>query len=110
MAHDEDPPELRGHEPGDGRPLRHPMTVRVMRIVIVLGLIGLVVPSLYATVGLQSRTAAAECAAILARGDYAVQPVSRFDLLGPAGPSWYCYGRDLAGNERVIAALGLIPG
>ena len=110
MAHDEDPPELRGYVPDDGRPLRHPLTVRVMRVVIVLGVLGLVVPSVYATVGLQSRTAEAECANILARGNYAAQAVSRFDLLGPGGPSWYCYARDLAGNERVVASLGLIPG
>lgn len=110
MTHDDDPPELRGYEPGEGKPLRHPLTVRVMRVAIVLGIVGLVVPSLYATIGLQSRTAAAECARLLDVGTYAAQPVARFDLLGPAGPSWYCYARDLAGNERVVAALGLIPG
>ena len=110
MAHDEDPPELRGYVPDEGKPLRHPMTVRVMRVVIVLGVVGLVVPSLYATIGLQARTAQAECVATLSRGNYAAEPVSRFDLLGPGGPSWYCYARDLAGNERIVASLGLIPG
>lgn len=110
MAHDEDPPELRGYVPDEGKPLRHPMTLRVMRVVIVLGVVGLVVPSLWATWALQARTAAVECAAILAAGNYAAEPVSRFDLLGPGGPSWYCYARDLAGNERAVAALGLIPG
>ena len=67
MAHDDDdPPELRGYVPSDDKPLRHPLTMRIMRVVIVLGIIGFVAPGLYATVTLQHRQAVASCAALVA--------------------------------------------
>jgi hypothetical protein len=110
MSHDEDPPELRGYVPNDDRPLRHPATLRIMRIVIVLGVIGLVVPSLYATIALQSRTAAVICERATAAGTIGAEPVTRFELFGPAGPSWYCYAREFGGREVLIGSLGLIPG
>lgn len=107
---DDEHPELAGYEPGDGRPLRHPMTVRVMRIVIVLGVVALVLPGIVATVGIQQATAARACAALVDRVAPEAQPVPRFELLGPAGPSWYCYGRGFDGDEVLLASLGLIPG
>jgi hypothetical protein len=110
MPHDDDPPELRAYVPSDGRPLRHPMVMRVMRVVIVLGVIGLVVPTLYATIALQSRTAAAICARAATAGTIGADPVTRFELFGPAGPSWYCYARGFDGREVLIGSLGLIPG
>jgi hypothetical protein len=110
MSHDEDPPELRGYVPNDDRPLRHPATLRVMRVVIVLGVIGLVVPSLAAIVSLQSRTATAICSGAVNGGTVDADPVARFELLGPAGPSWYCYAREFGGRETLIGSLGLIPG
>ena len=110
MSHDEDPPELRGYVPNDDRPLRHPATLRVMRIVIVLGVIGLIVPSISVAVGLQARTAAAICSHAVAEAPLDADPVARFELLGPAGPSWYCYAREFGGREVLIGSLGLIPG
>lgn len=110
MPHDDDPPELRGYVPNDDRPLRHPATLRVMRVVIVLGVIGLVVPGLAATVTLQARTAAAICADAVNTSTNGADPVTRFELLGPAGPSWYCYARDFGDREVLIGSLGLIPG
>jgi hypothetical protein len=110
MSHDDDPPELRGYVPNGERPLRHPATLRVMRVVIVLGVIGLVVPSLAATIALQSRTAAASCAQAASVGTIDAEPVARFELVGPEGPSWYCYVREFGGREVLIGALGLIPG
>ncbi|WP_309711606.1 hypothetical protein [Pseudolysinimonas sp.] len=110
MSHDEDPPELRGYVPNDDRPLRHPLTLRVMRIVIVLGVIGLVVPGLYATIALQARTAEAICARAVSSGTIDADPVARFELFGPGGPSWYCYAREFGGREVLIGSLGLIPG
>jgi hypothetical protein len=109
VPHDDDPPELRGYLPNDDRPLRHPATLRVMRVVIVLGVIGLVVPSLAVTIGLQLRTAAAACAYAVATTTSS-DPVARFELIGPAGPSWYCYAREFGGREVLIGSLGLIPG
>jgi hypothetical protein len=111
VSHDEeDPPELRGYVPNDDRPLRHPATLRVMRIVIVLGVIGLVVPSLAVTIGLQTRTATAICAQAVAGAPLDADPVARFQIVGPAGPSWYCYAREFGGRETLIGSLGLIPG
>lgn len=110
MSHDDEPPELRGYVPNDDRPLRHPNTVRVMRVVIVLGVIGLVVPSLYATIALQARTANAVCASAVSASTLGADPEARFELFGPAGPSWYCYARDFGGREVLIGSLGLIPG
>lgn len=110
MSHDDDPPELAGYEPGEGKPLRHPMTIRVMRVVIVLGIVGLVAPGLYATVALQSRTAAAVCEWATDTATNGAEAVARFELLGPGGPSWYCYARDFGGREVLLGSLGLIPG
>lgn len=110
MSHDEDPPELRDYVPGDDRPLRHPVTVKIMRVVIVLGVIGLVVPSLYATVALQAHTAALACTRAASASTIDADPVTRFELFGPAGPSWYCYARGFDGHEVLIESLGLIPG
>jgi len=108
MAHDDDPPELRGYVPSEGRPLRHPMTLRVMRVVIVVGVLGLVVPSVAATIALQTRTAQAICRAAADAID--ADPVVRFELAGPAGPSWYCYAREFGGSEVLLGSMGLIPG
>jgi hypothetical protein len=107
---DDEHPELAGYEPGDGRPLRHPVTVRVMRVVIVLGVVALVLPGLVATVGIQQATATRACAALVARTAPGSDAVPRFELLGPAGPSWYCYGRGFDGAEVLLGSLGLIPG
>ena len=108
MAHDDDPPELRGYVPSDGKPLRHPLTLRVMRVTIVLGILGLVVPSLYATIALQARTAGILCERATRSID--AEPVVRFEPAGPAGPSWYCYAREFGGDEVLLGSLGLIPG
>lgn len=109
MAHDDDPPELRGYVPRGERPLRHPLTLKVMRVVIVLGVVGLVIPGLYATVTLQGRTAEAMCARAVSQIPGAV-PVARFEIVGPAGPSWYCYAVGFGGDEALVGELGLIPG
>lgn len=106
----DDPPELTGYLPGDERPLRSPTLLRVMRVTIVLGVIGLIVPGVYATLALQARTAAAICAEALSGETLGVDPVSRFEFVGPAGPSWYCYARSFDGREVMVRALGLIPG
>lgn len=110
MSYDEDPPELRGYVPSEGRPLRHPLMLRVMRIAIVLGVVGLIVPSLSATIAIQARTAAAICARAASAGTIGADPVTRFELFGPGGPSWYCYARGFDGREVLIGSLGLIPG
>lgn len=107
---DDDPPELRGYEPTGTRPLRSPTVMRVMRVTIVLGVVGLIVPGLYATVALQARTAAVLCERAVSAGTFGVDPVTRFEIAGPAGPSWYCYALGFDGREVLVRALGLIPG
>ena len=107
----DDPPELAGYVPHErDRPLRSPTVMRAMRIVIVLGVIGLVVPGLAGTVALQSRNAAFLCAQNVASHQYGGDPVARFELLGAVGPGWYCYARAFDGREVLLDALGLIPG
>jgi hypothetical protein len=111
MTRDDDPPELRGYVPrDDDKPLRHPMTMLVFRVAVVLGVIGLVVPGLYATVTLQERSAVRSCAATVATVAPGNESIARFELAGPEGPSWYCYTRDFGGHELLVRALGLIPG
>jgi hypothetical protein len=108
MTYDDDPPELREYVPSDGRPLRHPVTVRVMRATIVVGILGLIVPGVVATIALQARTATVLCER--ATRDLEAAPIVRFELTGPAGPSWYCYARGFGGQEMLLGSLGLIPG
>lgn len=111
MADDfEDHPELAGYDPGDERPLRHPMFVRVMRVAIVAGIGSLIIPGVLVTIGVQQATAERACAAIVAARAPSQTPVPRFEALGPAGPGWYCYARALDGDELLLDSLGLIPG
>jgi len=106
-----DHPELAGYEPGDGRPLRHPMTLRVMRVVVVLGVAGLVIPGLWRTAAVQADTAARACAALVASsGGAASEPEAHFDITGPEGPGWYCLARAADGRTVVLGGLGLVPG
>ena len=51
---DDDPRELADYEPGDARPLRSVARRRVMRIMVALGLTGLVLPGVLVTVGTQN--------------------------------------------------------
>jgi hypothetical protein len=104
-------PELEGYERGDDRPLRHPMTTRVMKVVIVLGIAGLIVPGVVSTLGVQVRTAEAACQILVeSSAPGATAAVVRFEVFGAEGPAWYCYARDFAGAELLLASLGLIPG
>ncbi|MEO5533837.1 MAG: hypothetical protein ABIR17_01735 [Pseudolysinimonas sp.] len=107
---DHDHPELRDYVPSEGKPLRHPMTLRVMRIVIVLGVFGLIAPTVYTTIGLQVHTANSVCSRIVTGSNVGAVPVARFELMGAVGPSWYCYARTFDGHEVLVRSLGLIPG
>lgn len=109
-AEDFEEQELRGYVPGDGRPLRHPMTVTVMRVVIVIGIFALVVPPVYATFALQVHTANAVCARVVETFAPGSSAVARFEPMGAVGPSWYCYARSFDGHEVLVRSLGLIPG
>ena len=108
--HNDDEPELAGYEPHE-RPLRSPHLMTVMRVVVVLGLVGLILPGILVTAGTANNTAQRACAAYTAY--YAPEAISfstRFELFSPAGIGWNCYAVPFAGDEVLIASLGLIPG
>lgn len=107
---DDDEPELAGYVPHE-RPLRGPRFVLMMRVVVVLGLVGLVLPGLLTTVATANRTALATCAAYAAfYAPTAVSFSTRFELVSSAGMGWNCYAVQFGGGEVLVASLGLIPG
>jgi hypothetical protein len=106
----DDEPELAGYEPHE-KPLRNPHLVTVMRVVVVIGLVGLILPGLLVAAGTANRTALDSCAAYTAY--YAPEAVSfstRFELFSVAGIGWNCYAVVFGGDEVLLASLGLIPG
>lgn len=108
---DFDEPELRGYEPHAERPLRSPHLRTAMRVIVVIGLLGLLLPGILVTVGTASRTATATCSIYTAY--YAPEAVSssaRFELLSSAGTGWNCYAIEYGGTEVLLRSLGLIPG
>lgn len=111
MSDDEYHPELAGYVPSDGRSVRHPLTVKVMRVVIVIGVVALVLPGVIYTIGVQVQTADAACRIVVGGGDTeATGSIARFQAWGGNGPGWYCYARSFDGSELMLRALGLIPG
>jgi hypothetical protein len=107
----DDEPELAGYQPHGDRPLRSPRTKTIMRLVVVLGLAGLILPGILVTAGTADRTARSTCA-VYARY-YAPESAgfrTRFELLSPAGVGWNCYAVAFGGEEVLVRSLGLIPG
>jgi|GEM_PF-434541 len=104
-------PELAGYQPSGEAPLRSRRLVTAMRVIVVLGLVGLVLPGILITAGTANRTALASCAVYSAY--YAPESVSystRFELASSAGMGWNCYAVLFGGGEVLVASLGLIPG
>ena len=109
--YDDDEPELRGYEPHEGRPLRSRRFTTMMRVVVVLGLAGLILPGILVTLGTAQGTAQRTCGIyvqVYAPG--AVRAATRFELFSPAGVGWNCYAIAYDGEEVLVRALGLIPG
>lgn len=110
MAYDDDEPELAGYQPHD-RPLRSPHLKTVMRVVVVVGLIGLLLPGILVTLSTANRTATVACSIYTAY--YAPEAVSfsaRFEFVSAAGIGWNCYAVDYGGDELLVRSLGIIPG
>ncbi|RFA19859.1 hypothetical protein [Subtercola boreus] len=107
----DDEPELAGYEPLSGRPLRSARKVRMMRAVVILGIVALVLPGILTTYSLAKSTAGAACAANVAyRVPSAKSSSARFELFGPSGVGWVCYSVGAyGGDRRPVAPLGLIP-
>ena len=104
-------PELNEYEPGNGKPLRSKHTLRAMRVVVVLAILGLVLPGVVSTLSVASATAQSACETWVA---YEVDGASgvevRFEAFGPGGLGWECYSDGAFGGDRHIVSLGLIPG
>ncbi|CAN5362982.1 hypothetical protein BH09ACT4_BH09ACT4_11490 [soil metagenome] len=103
--------ELAEYEPGDGRPVHSVARRRALRIMVVIGLIGLVLPGLLVTVSTQLATADAACHIVVAQAaPDSIGWEARFELGGGDGPGWYCYAQRFGGTEILLRSLGLIPG
>jgi hypothetical protein len=111
MNEHDDEPELAGYQPSDGTPLRSRRVLVMMRIVVVIGLIGLVLPTIVTTVSVGTRTAQASCAIWVAyESPSSPGYEARFEAFGPGGLGWECYTVGAFGGDRHVASLGLIPG
>lgn len=111
MSDEEYHPELAEYVPRAGRSVRHPVTIQIMRVVIVIGVVVLVLPGAIYTIGVQMQTAAAACRIVVQAGDAeATGSIARFQPWGGNGPGWYCYAQSFDGSELMLRALGLIPG
>lgn len=108
---DEYHPELAEYDPDESRPTRSATRARVMRVMVVLGLAGLLLPGVLVTISTQISTADAACRiVVVASAPDSVGSVARFELVGAAGPGWYCYAERFGGSEILLRSLGLIPG
>ncbi len=111
MSDEEYHPELAGYVPSEGRSVRHPVTAKVLRVVIFIGVVVLILPGALYTLGVQMQTAAAACRIVVRSGDpEATGSVARFQAWGGNGPGWYCYAQSFDGSELMVRSLGLIPG
>ncbi|WBU38010.1 hypothetical protein [Homoserinibacter sp. YIM 151385] len=102
-------PELAGYEPGDGRPLRHPAVIHIMRVVVVLAIAGLILPMVSSSISTNISTANAACRIVVAQEAPDRAPDVRFELFQPDGPGWYCYAVGFGDDETLVRWLGLIP-
>jgi len=112
---DDDEPELAGYVPHDSeddeKPLRSPHLMTVIRVFVVLGIIGLVLPGILVTAITANGTAERSCASYAAfYAPDAASVVSRFELFSAAGMGWNCYAVSFDGAELLLATLGIIPG
>ena len=103
-------PELAGYEPSNGKPLRNPRVLWVMRVVIVAGIVGLILPGIMTMLTVSTNTANRACAfwVSYAKRD-ATGSSARFELFGPGGVGWQCYSVGAFGGDKIVASLGIIP-
>jgi hypothetical protein len=100
-------PELAGYEPGDGRPLRDPRTLIVMRVVVLAGIAAIILPGVITTLTVGSDTARSTWVHL--QKPEATGSDARFELFGPGGVGWQCYSVGAFGRDGLVASLGLIP-
>lgn len=110
MDYDEDEPELAGYVPASERPLRNPRVLLVMRVIVIVGIGCLILPSILTTVTVAASTAHETCLAWVRYEEPGAATASaRFEVFGPGGIGWECYAVGGFGGERHVASLGLIP-
>ncbi|MDH6236034.1 hypothetical protein [Cryobacterium sp. CG_9.6] len=104
-------PELSGYEPNDRqRPLRSRHLTRILRIVVVLGLVALVVPGILTTMQVAQNTASTACVAAVAQYyPFSSDFDARFEFGGAGGVGWQCYAIDRNERETFVVGLGIIP-
>ena len=107
----DDEPELAGYQPHGDRPLRSPHLLRIMRVVVVVGLIGLVLPGILIGVSTANNTAQRSCEIYTSYlAPEAVTFSARFEVFSASGMGWNCYAVGFGGSETLLAAMGIIPG
>lgn len=107
MSDDEFHPELADYVPGTVRPVR----TRGSRVLILVVIVALIVPSALGTLALQQHTAQNACAAVVAvLAPGATASSATFQWGGTQGAGWYCASVAFDGSETTLRYLGLIPG
>jgi hypothetical protein len=110
MNNYDDEPELHGYEPHGTRPLRSQRLVTGMRVLVVIGIAGLILPGIVTTVGVGARTAQTACADWVSFENPDAEGYdARFEVFGPGMLGWECYSVSGFGGDRHIVSLGLIP-
>ncbi|WP_308799190.1 hypothetical protein [Agromyces silvae] len=94
----------------DDRPVRGARAQRMLRIVVLVALCALVLPLVLSLASVAHSAASRACALTVTRYD-ASATGSRvtFDLFGPGGAGWLCFAVQSAGDDRLLANLGMIP-
>lgn len=104
-------PELAGYEPHDERPSRFKRRQRILRVAVVAGIIGLVLPGILVTANTAERTANQACAM---HTQYSAPDSigfsARFELFSDAGAGWNCYAVAFGGESTLLHNMGVIPG
>src|SRR3712207_3474893 len=83
--------------------------LRVMRVLVIVGLLGLVLPGILITASTAANSADRACAFYVAENVPNGTPHARFELTGPEGPGWNCYAERFGSRELYVRGMGLIP-
>jgi hypothetical protein len=111
MWYEDEQPELVGYIPGDGRPLRSRRMLLAMRIVVAVGIAGLILPGVIGTVMINVKDASEACKRWVRYEDPNDSSTVSFELMGDHGSGWQCYTQSNSfGGSQFVASLGWIPG
>lgn len=110
MSYAPEDAELNGFVPHGDRKQPFFRRPRVLRTLVILGLVGLVVPGVLTTISVNRGTAEHVCSLYVSALDASASG-SRvsFELFGEGGIGWKCYPIDSANGEYLMAPLGIFP-